>query len=104
VRTAWRGADALTSWGQLAATTARMVELARARHWQLLPALDAQCASLVDELRTTEVEDLTAAERARTVALARRIGEDQQELRTLMQPQFMALVRRMDESARAQAK
>lgn len=98
-----RGADALTSWGQLAATTARMVELARARHWALLPALDAQCADLVDQLQAAEVEHLSSAERARTVALARRIREDQQELRALVQPPFMALVRRMDGSARAQA-
>jgi flagellar protein FliT len=91
-----RGADVLACFGQLAATTAHMVQLARSRRWESLPRLDAVCAELVDALRDVPPVDLTSAERARIVAAARRIREDQAELRSLVQPQGLALLRRMD--------
>src|SRR5690606_9290900 len=41
-------------YSQLASGMALMAELARAREWDRLPALEAECAALVDRLRALE--------------------------------------------------
>jgi hypothetical protein len=96
VTRARRDADVLACFGQLAATTAHMVQLARSRQWESLPRLDAVCTDLVGRLRDAQTLDLAPADRARIVAAARRIREDQAELRSLVQPQWLALLRSMD--------
>lgn len=73
----------------------RMVALARARHWEQLPALDAQCSTIVDRLQEIGVDDWPTGERAHLRALAKRIRDDQDELTSLVRPQFEQLVRTM---------
>jgi flagellar protein FliT len=92
--------DVLACQRQLASTLAQMIELARARQWQQLPALDAQCLSLVDRLRALEPAQPTALERSRIEALAGRIRADQDQLTELVRPQFVRLMRRMDQLQR----
>jgi flagellar protein FliT len=91
--------DVLAFHDQLAATVARMLELARQLHWSQLPVLDARCSELFERLRAAELPAgcLSARERERLDALTARIREDQEELAALVQPQFHHLVRRMDE-------
>ena len=84
--------EALACLAELAATVARMVQLARERRWQALPALDAHCAGLVERLRALDDADLDATE---LLALAGRIRADQDELTRLLRPQFLHLARRM---------
>jgi len=93
--------QSLACLAELAATVARMAQLARERRWQALPALDAQCGSLVDRLRALDGEGLGPADRAQVQALAERIHAHQQELKRLLQPQFLHLARRMAESQHA---
>lgn len=73
----------------------RMVALARARHWEQLPALDAQCSTIVDRLQEIGVDAWPMGERAHLRALAKRIRDDQDELTSLVRPQFEQLVRTM---------
>jgi flagellar protein FliT len=90
--------EALACLAELAATVARMVQLARERRWQALPALDAHCAGLVERLRALDDEDVEAtgtSGRAELLALAGRIRADQDELTRLLRPQFLHLARRM---------
>lgn len=88
--------DVVASLQQLAALVARMVELARERHWQQLPELDAQCTTLVQQLRDADAGHLSTTERAHTLEMASRIRAGQEELESLTRPQFRRLVRRMD--------
>jgi flagellar protein FliT len=92
--------DVLACHRQLASTLAQMIELARARQWEQLPALDAQCLSLVDRLRALQPAQPTALERSRIDALAGRIRADQDQLTELVRPQFVRLMRRMDQLQR----
>ena len=86
----------LAGYRQLAATLARMVELARAKQWQQLPALDARCTTLFDQLQDMPSHEPSAAERARILALAGRIRADQDELTGLVRPQFERLMRTVE--------
>jgi flagellar protein FliT len=97
------GGDVIACLGQLAATTAHMVQLARARRWEALPEFDARCGDLLQQLRAMHSPELTPGERARLVALSRRIREDQAELKALVQPQFLALRHQVDYFQRVQA-
>lgn len=92
--------DVLACHRQLASTLAQMIELARARQWEQLPALDAQCVSLVDRLRGLEPAQPSALERTRIEVLAGRIRADQDQLTELVRPQFVRLMRRMDQLQR----
>lgn len=84
---------ALAGYRQLAATLARMVALARAKQWAQLPALDARCTTLFDQLQDLPAHAPSAAERARILALADRIRADQDALNGLVRPQFERLMR-----------
>lgn len=79
-----------------------MLELARARRWEQLPALDAQCATIVDQLQDMEGQELSTSGRARMAALASRIRADQDALTGLIRPQFMHLMRNVDRLQREQ--
>ena len=86
---------------ELAATVASMVQLARERRWQALPALEAHSAVLVERLRGLDPEDLTPLERLQIVRLTLRIRADQEQLARLLRPQFLHLARRMAQSRHA---
>lgn len=90
-------------YGQLVSTMSRMLELARVKEWGRLPALDAQCTSIVDRLRAIEPHDrLGPQERARVHELMSRARADQVELSNLIRPQLARLVRTLDELQRQQ--
>ncbi|MBE7368609.1 flagellar protein FliT [Ramlibacter pallidus] len=94
--------EVLARYEQLAGTLAHLVALARDRQWEHLPALDARCTELYEQLRRAPPEDLTPDEMARVVVLASRIRGDQDALVQLLRPQFMALLgglRRQEEWA-----
>lgn len=85
--------EVLATFEHLAGTLARMVDLAHARQWQQLPALDAQCTALYAHLRGQPQETLSPWERTHLATLVERIEADQEVLATLMRPQFLRLVR-----------
>ncbi|MDB5945117.1 MAG: flagellar protein FliT [Ramlibacter sp.] len=85
---------------QLARTVARMVELARVKQWGQLATLDAQCASIIGQLRELEPEHLHAPDRVRLAKLAGRIRADQAELTALVRPQLLDLIGKMQELQR----
>jgi flagellar protein FliT len=88
-------------YGQLAFTTSRMLELARAKQWEHLPQLDTHCTSIVDRLRTIEAhERLEPLGRAQVRSLVARILADQDELSALVRPQMERLVRKLDQLQR----
>jgi flagellar protein FliT len=95
--------ELLACYGRLASSVTGMVEAAHAGRWQQLPALDAACTTLFDQLHGMEVRPLTPYERARVLALEERIRADQEDLATLVQPEFLRLMERMRELHRAQA-
>ncbi|WP_256856649.1 flagellar protein FliT [Variovorax sp. KK3] len=83
-------------YAQLASTLSLMVTLARAREWDRLPELEAQCNALVDRLRVVspqETLDPAQVEEAR--GLMRRIRADQQTVCELVKPQLASLVAHM---------
>ena len=88
---------------QLAATLARMLKLAHARQWAQLPALDAQCVALFAQLQCTEPEQDAAPEHSGIAALAARIRADQDQLTELVRPQFVRLMRTMEQLQRIRA-
>jgi flagellar protein FliT len=93
------GSELLGFYGQLAATMAAMVQVARELRWSQLPPLDARCTELFVQLREAQVPagGFSAPDRQRLEALTHRIGEDQQALQALLQPQFRKLVQRVAE-------
>ncbi|GAC1603759.1 MAG: hypothetical protein NVS3B2_08540 [Ramlibacter sp.] len=82
---------------ELAATLAQMLELARARRWAQLPAFDLQCVAIVGRLRELDAGELSMTQQERVRTLADRIRRGQEELRTLVRPQFVQLMRRVGE-------
>lgn len=94
--------EILACYRQLASTLTRMVELARAKQWEQLAALDAQCTTIVDQLRDVEGPALSTSERVRMTALASRIRADQDELTGLIRPQFVRLMRNIAQLQREQ--
>ena len=97
-------ANELLHWySQLAMTVTLMVELARAKDWSGLPALDAECTGIVDRLHELgPASELAPPDRARVMALMTRIRADQDELAGIVRPQLVRLVRRIDELQREQ--
>jgi len=86
---------------QLASTMARMVEQARARQWEQLPALDARCTIIMDRLRGMGPrEQLSGDDRARITGLLTRIRSDQEELCGLLRPQLTRLMRKIEQLQR----
>lgn len=90
-------------YSQLAQTVTRMVQLARAKDWSGLPALDSECTVIVDRLRGLgPASGLAPLERARVTALMTRIRADQDELAAIVRPQLARLMRQIDELQREQ--
>lgn len=87
--------EVIERYEDLAAVVARMLALARARRWALLPALDAECAELVAQLRAAPARALSAGESAQVRDLTARIRRDQAQLQALVQPQLEQLVRHL---------
>ena len=96
-----RANEVLACYGELAVTVTRMLELARSRRWDALPALDARCAGLFEELRTMEPPALSPLERSRVTALSDRIDADRVALDALVRPQFTRLAAHARELLRA---
>lgn len=94
--------DILGCQRQLASTLARMLDLARARQWAQLPALDARCTAIVGRLQGMEADDARVPESAPVLALARRIRDGQDDLTRMVRPQFVDLMRRIDQLRREQ--
>ncbi|HWI83368.1 flagellar protein FliT [Ramlibacter sp.] len=95
--------DVVHCYAQLAHTVTHMLELARAREWTRLPALDQQCTAFVDRLRAMEPHpELAAMDRARVVALLTRIRSDQHELQELIRPQCQRLMHELHQLHRQQ--
>ncbi len=93
----------LHCYSKLALTVGRMLELARAKDWSGLPALDGECTGIVDRLRELgPASGLPPPDRARVMALMTRIRADQDELAGIIRPQFARLMRRIDELQREQ--
>ena len=90
--------DVVGLYQQLAATVKRMLELAKAKEWAVLPDLDGQCMAIVNHLHSLEpqMQSLDPLDRARAMDLITSIQVDQAELAALVKPQFARLMRRID--------
>ena len=83
-------------YGQLASGVARMAELARAREWGDLPALEEQCAAIVERLKLlVPRETLEPSQFEEALRLIERIRADQEEVSGLIKPQIEQLIARM---------
>jgi flagellar protein FliT len=83
-------------YGQLASSISQMVELARAKEWGQLPALEAQCSAVVERLRVIEpLESLDSTQLEQALRLIDRIRIDQAEVSGLIKPQLDELIGRM---------
>ncbi|MBT2326342.1 flagellar protein FliT [Variovorax paradoxus] len=81
---------------QLASTTSSMAALARAKEWDRLPALEEQCATVVERLKQIgPTEPLDPAQLDQAQRLMERIRADQDEVRRLVKPQLERLVATM---------
>jgi flagellar protein FliT len=81
---------------QLASTTSLMAEHARAKEWDRLPALEAQCATVVERLKQIgPTEALEPAQLDQAQRLMEHIRADQDEVRRLVKPQLERLVATM---------
>jgi flagellar protein FliT len=90
-------------YAQLASNMTRMVELARAKQWEQLPGLDAQCTEIVDRLKALDTGGpVSSQDRLRIVALLTRVRADQEELSAQLQPQMTRLLRKIDDLQRQQ--
>lgn len=88
--------EVIQGYGQLASTVSRMAALARARQWDQLPELEAQCASVVDQLKRTEpLVPLDSLQSEEVKHLVSSIREDQEEVSRLIKPQLDRLMARM---------
>lgn len=80
---------------QLASTTSLMAAQARAKEWDRLPALEEQCATVVERLKQIAREPLDPAQLDQAQRLMERIRADQDEVRRLVKPQLERLVATM---------
>jgi flagellar protein FliT len=81
---------------QLASTTSLMATQARAKAWDRLPALEEQCAAVVERLKQIgPTEALDPAQLDQAQRLMARIRADQDEVRRLVKPQLERLVATM---------
>lgn len=81
---------------QLASTTSLMAAQARAKEWDRLPALEEQCATVVERLKQIRAtEPLDPAQLDQAQRLMERIRADQDEVRRLVKPQLERLVATM---------
>lgn len=83
-------------YGQLASGVALMAELARSKEWGRLPALEEQCAAIVDRLKVlVPLEPLEPSQLEETLRLIERIRADQDEVCGLVKPQIEQLIAHM---------
>lgn len=83
-------------YGQLASGVARMAELARSKEWGRLPALEEQCAAIVERLKVlVPLEALDASQFEEALRLIERIRADQDEVCGLVKPQIERLIAHM---------
>ncbi len=84
--------EVMHCYEQIAPLTERMLMLARARQWGVLPALEAQCSDMVERLMAIEdQETLDAAQSGRKYLLLSRITANYAEIRSLVLPQLAKL-------------
>jgi len=89
---------------QIAPLTERMLMLARARQWGVLPALEAQCSDMVERLMAIEdQETLDAAQSGRKYLLLSRITANYAEIRSLVLPQLAKLGAVMKDQSQRQS-
>lgn len=80
-------------YSQLAAITARMLELSHAQQWSQLPELEARCAALVARLKEIEPGAvLDSDERDEVRRCLSRVRVDQDEVLRLVKPQLRRLL------------
>ena len=80
-------------YAQLASLLSLMAALARAKEWDRLPELEAQCAAVTDRLRiVTPQESLDPSQVEEARSLLQRIRADQQAVCELVKPQLAHLV------------
>ena len=83
-------------YAQLASHLSLMAALARSKDWERLPALEAQCAAVVERLKDiAPVETLDPAQLDEAHRLLQRIRADQDEVCNLVKPQLDRLVATM---------
>ncbi|WP_232076429.1 flagellar protein FliT [Variovorax sp. PBL-H6] len=83
-------------YAQLASNLSLMVSLARAKEWDRLPELEAQCASVLERLSVVSPQEtLGVAQIAEARRLLERIRADQQAVSELVKPQLAHLVAAM---------
>ncbi len=83
-------------YAQLASTTSLMAAQARAKEWDRLPALEEQCAMVVERLKLIgPTQSLDPAQLDEAQRLMARIRADQDEVRRLVKPQLDRLVATM---------
>jgi len=82
-------------YAQLSSTLALMAALARAREWDRLPALEAQCAAVVERLKRVPPVDSLEPQLDEARRLMDRIRADQDEVCRLVKPQLDSLLATM---------
>ena len=83
-------------YSQLALSVSLMAELARAKEWGRLPALEVECASIVDRLKVLQpLESLEPTQFDEARRLIEIIRADQEEVCKLVKPQIVQLIERM---------
>jgi flagellar protein FliT len=83
-------------YAQLASILSLMAALARAKEWDGLPELEAQCATVIERLRVVSPqESLDPAQIEEACRLLQRIRADQQVVCELVKPQLAHLVATM---------
>lgn len=96
--------EVMHCYEQIAPLTERMLMLARARQWGVLPALEAQCSDMVERLMAIEdQETLDAAQSGRKYLLLSRITANYAEIRSLVLPQLAKLGAVMKDQSQRQS-
>ena len=84
--------EVMHCYEQIAPLTERMLMLAHARQWGLLPALEAQCSDMVDRLKAIEEQEtLDQSQSGRKYLLLCRITANYAEIRSIVLPQLAKL-------------
>jgi flagellar protein FliT len=88
--------EVLHCYSRLADHAKRMAQLAAAREWAQLPALEAECAAIIERLKELpSAESLEPSLREQACELIQRIRADQETVSRLVQPQLNDLLTRM---------
>ncbi|MFZ2393617.1 MAG: flagellar protein FliT [Rhodoferax sp.] len=96
--------EVMHCYEQIAPLTERMLMLARARQWGVLPALEAQCSDMVERLMAIEAQEtLNQAQSGRKYRLLSRITANYAEIRSLVLPQLAKLGAVMKDQSQRQS-